>query len=595
VPRPGQAKLFPYEPVSGLADLREHPCPPYRATYPSRSLTPGDRRAALRGEFLLAPGAARPEGAGRRDRLVPPIDWSHSPEHNQRWSGALHNLIWLDSLCRDHASRGSVESLARALGVAVDWARGNNPEREDLNPFAWYEHVVAVRVPYLAYTLRAALAAGICSDEDGELLLACLVSHAQYLSAEENYAPGNNHGLIQDIGLALLAEYLAPVPDAERWAAVPRQRFVASVTTAVNVNEGVYLEHTISYHFWMRRTLNHAATVTPQIAAGIDLPALVEKMTLAGVWFVAPDERMPQIGDTYRNRAPKWALRRIGETTGLKLFPESGFAVVRDGRSYLIVTAGFHSSVHKHADDGSFCLYESGELIVGEAGKFGYGRGLPARGYAKRAIAHNAIVVDGNTDFVFTASPYGSGIRGGATVDGFHAIEIENPLMAELGVSHRRVLIYRPGLALVVIDDLRSAESHDYTRYLQLGSTIEVSDDGEGGALSFEGAETRGRIVRHSADPVRRTLVRGQREPHLQGWTFPHDREWQPVWCVQDDVHAADFLSAFAIQTTRDASLEIRDVLGADGKLTVELELDGERVAASWDRSDPAPLRISRD
>jgi hypothetical protein len=592
VPHTAKAKLYPYEPARGLAHIRGLPCPPYRSCYRPRRLAPDDRRAALRGEFVLAPGAARADGAARRDRLVPPIDWSHSRQHNHRWSGALHTLIWLDPLCQLHANCGSVDALSRALDVAVDWARGNDPERDGLSPFAWSELIVAVRAPHLAYTLRAALAAGICDDDDARLLLSCLVSHGEYLCARKNYASRNNHGLFQDIGLALLAEYLPGVPGASRWAALSSERFAASLAAAVNVDEGVYLEHTIGYHFWMRTIFDHVATVAPQISAGIDLPALVEKMTLAGLWFVAADRRMPQIGDTYHRAPQKWALKRMHETAGLKLFPESGYAVVRDGGSYLIVTAGFHSRVHKHADDGSFCLYEDREQVVGEAGKFGYGRNLPARRYARRANAHNVVVVDGDTARFLTAPPYGSGIRAAATCGDFHAIEIENPALEELGVAHRRLLLYRPGIALVVIDDVRSAEPHDYTRYLQLGASIEITNDGAGGPLSFEGERVAGRIVHHAADPVTRTLVRGEREPHLQGWTFPQDRLWRPNWCVQEDVHTTDFLSAFAIQATRDTRVEVRDIRAADTALTVELELDGDPLAASWDRSQPSPLRI---
>src|SRR6185436_13163932 len=54
--------------------------------------------------------------------------------------------------------------------------------------------------------------------------------------------------------------------------------------------------------------------------------------------------------------------------------------------------------------------------------------------------------------------------------------EGRNPLLRGQGVAHTRLFLYRPGVALVIVDRLRSDAVHTYIRYLHLHPDVELGD-----------------------------------------------------------------------------------------------------------------------
>ena len=48
--------------------------------------------------------------------------------------------------------------------------------------------------------------------------------------------------------------------------------------------------------------------------------------------------------------------------------PAAGIASVRDGESHLVLSAGFHNTTHKHADELGFELSEGGRRLVTDTG-----------------------------------------------------------------------------------------------------------------------------------------------------------------------------------------------------------------------------------
>jgi len=174
-----------------------------------------------------------------------------------------------------------------------------------------------------------------------------------------------------------------------------------------------------------------------------------------------------------------------------------------------------------------------------------------------------------------TIRPYGSGIEWGAAADGWYAISGAGKIAAALGVRHRRVFLYRPGSVLVVVDEVDSEDERSYRRLFHLGPQLEVS--GEAGRLQLRGASFRGYLVESSQDSVSGRLVRGQREPSLQGWLFPEYRRWQENWTVEYECRRA---SARLVTTLslRDEPVQARVTEGAPGSLEIGLEADGLRV-----------------
>jgi hypothetical protein len=98
-------------------------------------------------------------------------------------------------------------------------------------------------------------------------------------------------------------------------------------------------------------------------------------------------------------------------------------------------------------------------------------------------------------------------------------------------VAHTRLFLYRPGVALVIVDRLRSDTAHTYTRYLQLHPDVELGDRDEVG-IQINAPGFAGAVYDAPGDnPATRTQTRGQHQP-LQGLSSPSFREFVPRWTL---------------------------------------------------------------
>lgn len=183
-----------------------------------------------------------------------------------------------------------------------------------------------------------------------------------------------------------------------------------------------------------------------------------------------------------------------------RLFAVGGYAVLRDrwprGRedygdcSYLAQTCGFHSRVHKHADDMSFVWYDRGREILTDAGRYGYvgeieqGSELfeqgfhysdPKRVYVESTRAHNCLEIDGMSYPRRRVRFFGSGMLQAGASGGVLYTEAELRQMHT--VRHARMLLLKPGEWLIVFDWARdgNGEPRDYRQWLQFAPELSVA------------------------------------------------------------------------------------------------------------------------
>lgn len=513
--------------LSGESRRLELPGPHAAGPWHARRPT---RKAILANRFYVH---------GAEARLEPPIDWRADLGGGEGGSRSaryeLHSLTWLKEALARHAVGGDVETLAVARDMVLDWARAHRATdagasapaepADESSEFAWYDMAVGLRAPYVAYVLRACLAEEMLDDAEAELLLEVAERHGAALAAGANYAAANNHGLYQDEGLYLLARLLPALPAAEAWRELAVNRMRSNLRETVCFEEGAHLEHSTAYQFAIVDLLARLAANVSELP---ELGPLLSRMRRTAAWQTTPAGRMAQLGDTDDLQAPDWARETAAGLHGLRILPEAGLVFVRDGDSYLAVTAAYHGTAHKHADDGGFLLIEGGKVVLGDAGRWGYYEDEPDRRHARSAAAHNVLFVDWE-DFAWRgAEPYGSGLDAVAEGEGWYSIALTNPLLARQGVEHRRVIFYRPGQALLVLDRVHSAARHQYLRNFNFGPELELDLRG-GNEVAISG---RG-VAATLADLSERTEVslnRGMEEaPHV-GWTYPGDRERREAW-----------------------------------------------------------------
>ena len=541
--RPTKSLQLPYRELldgrAGLCEVVRAAGPPRYRVYGTRKRSEHERELARNGRYGVFPGIDEPT------ELVPPVDWLQDPFASRSWRAQLHTLRFLDVLFQMYFKDGDREALGRARDLVLDWIAQNPRSRAGISEYAWWDKVVGDRAPFFAYLLGAGCQARVLEPMQATTLLRSLIEHAEYLVDDRNYTHQTNHGLFQDAGLLILTRYLGFLEESRGWREHARARFLETISRHVDVKEGMHLEHSPEYQYLTLNLLTRICEL-----AEIDDPwlgTLLERMRDAGAWFVLPDGTVPPIGDSDRVPAPKSVREAAKTKSGLKAFPSSGWAVVRSRDSALITSAGYHSHVHKHVDDLSFYLYEGGEPVIVEAGKYGYDPDA-ARSYALSSAAHNGLIVDGEAVDLKSIKPYGSGIEWTAQRDGWFAISGRDGIASATGVSHRRLFLYRPGLVLIVLDEVSSGTERTYKRLFHVSPQLEVS--GDANDLRLSGTSFKGFLRESSSEAVSGRLVRGQHKPVLQGWVFPEYRSWEESWTVEYESRCMSgcFATALSLQ-----------------------------------------------
>ena len=282
----------------------------------------------------------------------------------------------------------------------------------------------------------------------------------------------------------------------------------------------MWLEHSTQYQFLATRLLRDFIKYSPGKKPNPVLSATLAAMKAAANWFVKPGGRYALLGDTAIGTAPDWGYNRGVDPQGLKTFDESGFAMVRDGGSYLATTSSFFNITHKHADELDFDLFDRGVQIVNGPGNYGYDRKAEFRDYQLSSQSHSVLVVDGKSFPLDPPRPHGSGIRATGQGAGWYAIEGTNPLVTGLGVRHSRLFLYRPGRTLAVVD--RCARTRRTHTSAISSSGRHRRDFVSPGMLGLTGPGFEGGLHDDAAaeGEALRVMVRGRRTP-LQGVVFP--------------------------------------------------------------------------
>ncbi len=478
--------------------------------------------------------------------LVPPVDWRMDPHDNQSWRFWFHAMQHLDVPLRIYESDGDLGALAKARDMMLDWVEQNPIGGERTGDFAWYDMGAGIRASLLGYIWRECRRNELLTSEQENVLSEALRVHARWLAEDENYKADSNHGLYEDAGLYLMGAYAAELPESAGWRELAENRFLETLGRHVQFDEGVHKEHSPGYHFFIRnlvKRLNEHAGI-----GGERVAELVHRLDAAAGWMVLPDGTMTPFGDTDLQRAPDFAREAAGEE-GLRAYPQTGYAFVRRNGSYLGVTCTHHTLAHKHADELSWCLFEHGHLIVGEASRYGYrDEKDPARIYARASHGHNVLIVDDQSFRWRDRGPYGSGLLAFGQGEGWYAVLGHNPHLE--GATHHRLLLYRPGELVVVVDEVEALRPHTIDRRLHFGPDLHAARAGGVVVASDEDGRRLATLIEASDGPVEITMARGVEEPRMDGWTFPRDLTRVPSDTVTMRTRIASGLLVHAIALT---------------------------------------------
>ena len=541
----------------------------------------GEIDPAAEGQFWV--------GGELRD-LNPPVDWSEEPyAEGDEYAFFLNCFIFADTVLVTDASEDLFERILEVLaGIYLDWIEQNpQVDHPNAHKYAWYDHAAAARLVHLAYLLREAVRTGQLDGEQRHALAVSIVEHADYVLSDENYQPNHNHGLFSDAALKLAADELSVVPEAALWAETASRRFRRVVELTVDISEGVHLEHSPFYQLVVRNALARFAPA--ELLPAEELEALLQRMDEATSWLTAPDGALPPIGDTNVGSRPSPAVQEAAtKTRGLRAFPGGGYCAVHEDGSYLILTAAFHSEGHKHADDLSFCLYEGGRMLVVDSGNPGYDYASAARQYCVSPSAHSGIAVDSYTWIRDPRGGAGSGLVANGSLGDCYAILAQNPRIAPDDRVARRLLLYRPGASLVVIDEVDALGDEVVERYVQLAPELNATVMTSGSVqVSDEAGETVAVIapfIDEEGEPDSVSAVRGRTTAPLGGLFFPQFEVCEACTTVALSRHGGGLLG-YAMTLGPEAETE-------EATATGTLAGEGAHVTVTGLAQSPLEVRL---
>ncbi len=510
--RPSGVRAAPLAEVRGLRGAR---CPAPSLIVHAQAYSRAETRAALRGDFRIR---------GHTRHLVPPVDWAQDPFESRAFRSVLASLKWTGVLLSAYR-HGNVRALAEARDLALDWIR-HNPRSDPPSDKSWFNKVIGDRAPILAYVAGASDCEGILSAGQAATFAASLAEHGRVLASPDFYVE-SNHGLFMDYGLAALAKEAPYLRGAAGWARLAPRRFERTLLGRVYPDEGFWLENSSSYHL-AARDLTHKFVHLVGNGVPPSLARLAHRMDEVGGWLTEPDGRRVLLGDSNLKDTPHDVLSLAARDDGLLWLPRSGIAVVKrpaPDPSFLLFGATFHNATHNQADALTFDLYANGERITSDSGLYDKDPD-PYQRFSRSSFSHSVMTIDGKSFPLAGGKRYGSGLRAVGQGDGWYAMEGVNPLATLQGVAHTRLLLYKPGFALVVVDFARAGHRHRYTRYFQLGPHLRVVRHGQ--TLAIRNAQGFvARLTSTGTAPATLELIKGRRHP-LGGLVFDRYRRAIP-------------------------------------------------------------------
>jgi hypothetical protein len=225
--------------------------------------------------------------------------------------------------------------------------------------------------------------------------------------------------------------------------------------------DGGHYERSPVYHLVVLRDLLVVQAVAPQqwIAGAI------ERMTAFSAALARPDGEPALFNDGGIDQAPRLDLPPA--RSGLSVFEQSGFAVVREGKLWLAFRCGRAAPdflpAHAHADALSFQLWWDGRPVLVDAGTYTYEPGLE-RDWFRGTAAHSTIKVDGRDQFRLWGA-----FRSGPLPEA-ELLEARDDVLAASvrlghGVRHVRRIEWGSG-EVVVRDRVEGAGTHEIESWL---------------------------------------------------------------------------------------------------------------------------------
>ncbi|TCI78107.1 heparinase [Exiguobacterium sp. SH0S1] len=416
---------------------------------------------------------------------------------NDSFPFQIHYWVTLNQLTQAYNNTGNIAYLKYGERFVKSWTKAHPVSKYKEYRWPYNDHSTAIRTFHLLNYWDAYKKSTLHKDPAfTALILKTIHEHGTLLATPSFYMPQHNHGMFQDIALMAIAKQHPSFDKSVEWQTLATQRLQVQIDQGIS-RDGVHLEHSPGYQSYLYYTFIRLKAWAD--ANRFPLPSNVsriDKMPVQLTYMMKPNGTLPIFGDTTgvtqslsiipdimkypelayavtqgkRGKKPPLTLKKVG--TQYSFMREYWSAPPRsfDNATQVMMTAGFNSKVHKHADDLNIDVYGLGRDFITETGRYGYTK-RPERARVFGVEAHNTVHRAGeNLDLRpdMRGKSYIASIKdtGGTSV----AIG-ESKLMGK-GANHRRTLVYDKAQTLVVYDRITSPTASKFVQRFHLAEGL---------------------------------------------------------------------------------------------------------------------------
>jgi hypothetical protein len=257
------------------------------------------------------------------------------------------------------------------------------------------DHAVSNRTQCLCY-LTACLVSG--GKEIEPRIIDALLDNGVYLSNNSNYSQ-YNHGLMMDMALLglLITTDALDIAYPINFKNVLLARLDYAITRDFTT-DGVHVENSPGYHFWMVNFLKKIIDPLKFIDINLSVKAstMLSKAIEYSAYITKPDGMVPKIGDTHATLKYK-----ASKNLASKVFLNSNQVIFRNVQNsvWASLISGYKTHVHKHEDNGAFNLFYDGLDIFVDPGFLNYENNKESL-EIRTAGFHNTVRPQGKNQFI---------------------------------------------------------------------------------------------------------------------------------------------------------------------------------------------------
>ena len=504
------------------------------------------------------------------------INWN-SKALSQLWIYNLHYFHYLQPLNVLRALGRAEESYAVAKDLMLSWIEANDELKRD----GWHPYTISLRVVNWIQTAQS-----FQNELEGDVafkskLLSSIYFQVENLSKNLEFDVRGNH-LLENLRALIWAGCFFTGPESGRWFDRGMLLLEREVLEQV-LPDGGHFERSPGYHLVVLKDLIEIGCCLRQAKRLVPdwlLNAISRMLAFIDTTF-GPDYAIPILKDTAIDAAPsvqevcsagalllvdqnykfhesvsfytfllfgeagerqfhQWSrTRRASKQHYLQ---DSGYIVIAtpDHKDHFLLDVGKpcpdYLPAHAHADLLSFELWVGGSKWLCDSGVYCYAPGK-WRDYFRSTRAHNTVEVNSrNQSDVYgsfrvgkRARPFGvrlEELKGGIFAgqgahDGYETQE---------GVIHRRIVLNFPEKYWAIIDILGGVATAEGRSFFHFDPNVMVNQLNENSYFLEKGDQL---LFLSIYGQVSGTIVRGQENPRLQGWSSDRFGDISPNSCLE--------------------------------------------------------------